>query len=383
MFHRHLRAIFEMCAHKNPARLSVAIGVFGLSVGATNAYAEESSYYGLLRMRDLSPFGFLRLDMRPAHAVSIEKGSWAVEMDLGYQNTWALSKGVEDYLTSIEPQGRHALGPTDLQAIRDLPGENYLVDSEVATLDVIVHYKLSDTWASYVILSGVSYQGGFLDSTIESFHKTLGFSTFGRPAANKNDVNLIYDLKSAQLASFGSPTDGGILDPTLGIRYNGIDMPNRWSLSLEGAIKIPIGGMRPLISTGHLDYGLQASVQRRGDHHALYANVAAVYYGGAAFPVPQESQILPTLIVGYERRLTAKTNINAQLYASTSTYSHAATDLDELTSTKYQYSIGMRHRIANSVITFAITENVQNINNTPDIGFQLGFAYVPHPRSGR
>jgi hypothetical protein len=367
----------------NLARLTVAIGLFGLSFGATNAHAEGSNYYGLLRMRDLSPFGFLRLDMRPAHAVSSEKGSWAVEFDLGYQNTWALSKGVEDYLTSIEPQGRHALGPADLQAIRELPRENYLVDAEVASLDAIVHYKFSDSWTGYAILSGVSYQGGFLDSTIESFHETLGFSTFGRRAANKNDVNLIYDLKSAQLASFGSPTDGGILDPTLGMRYTGINMPGRWSLSLEGAMKIPIDGVRPLISTGHYDYGVQASVQRRSDHHALYANVAAVYYGGAAFPVPQESQFIPTLVVGYEHRVTAKTNINAQLYASTSTYSHASTDLDELTSTKYQYSIGMRHRIANRIITFAITENVQNINNTPDIGFQLGFAYVPHPRLSR
>jgi hypothetical protein len=43
---------------------------------------------GLLRSRDLSPFGGLRLDMRPAHAVSIEPGSWAIETELGYQNTW-------------------------------------------------------------------------------------------------------------------------------------------------------------------------------------------------------------------------------------------------------------------------------------------------------
>jgi hypothetical protein len=24
-----------------------------------------------------------------------------------------------------------------------------------------------------------------------------------------------------------------------------------------------------------------------------------------------------------------------------------------------------------------VTENLQNLNNTPDIGFQLGFAWVP------
>ena len=50
----------------------------GLAFGAPQSYAEDGQLYGLLRTRDLTPFGFLRLDMRPAHAVSIEPGSWAI-----------------------------------------------------------------------------------------------------------------------------------------------------------------------------------------------------------------------------------------------------------------------------------------------------------------
>ena len=64
--------------------------------------AEEGQFYGLMRERDLTPFGFMRLDMRPAHAVSTEPGSWAVETDIAFQNTWALSPEVEKYLTGLE-----------------------------------------------------------------------------------------------------------------------------------------------------------------------------------------------------------------------------------------------------------------------------------------
>ena len=39
------------------------------------AHADERGYFGLLRARDLTPFGFLRLDMRPAHAVSAPAGT--------------------------------------------------------------------------------------------------------------------------------------------------------------------------------------------------------------------------------------------------------------------------------------------------------------------
>ena len=349
----------------------------GLACGMPAAHAEDGQFYGLLRSRDLTPFGFLRLDMRPAHAVSIEPGSFAIETEVAYQNTWALSPEVEDYLTNLEPSGRRDLGPAELQAIRDLPGENYLIDLELALLDVTFHYKISNIWTAYLIASGVSYQGGFLDSTIEGFHDSFGFSSFGRPAVTRNQTNLIYDLKSSQYASLGAPTDGGLLDPTIGLRYTGWTLPGKWHMATEVAVKVPVAGRRELLSTGRTDYGVQVSLQRKGQHHAFYVDAAAVYYDGASQVSRTEAQIIPTLIVGYERMLTSRTNVNLQGYISPSVYSREETDLDELLGQKYQLSLGLRHRRNNFLVTFGITENLQNINNTPDIGFQLGVAWVP------
>jgi hypothetical protein len=342
-----------------------------------SAFAEEGTFYGLLRMRDLTPFGFLRLDMRPAHAIAIERGSFVIETELGYQNTWASSPEVEQWLSAGERAGRRELGPEDVQAIRDLPGENYLVDYESAVLDVTVHYKFSESLSAYLIANAVSYEGGFLDSIIEGFHDEFGFSSFGRPAASRNDVNLIYDLKSSQVAFFEAPTNGGLSDPTLGVRYAGVALSDRWHLGVEGAVKIPVAGRRLLLSTGRTDWGVQASLQRRGNRHALYANVAGVYYAGASEPAPQDSQVIPTLILGYEYRWTERTNINLQGYVSKSTYSNETTDLEELSGEKYQLTLGFRHLRNDFLFTFAVTENLQNINNTPDIGFQVGVAFIP------
>ena len=58
-------------------------------------------------------------------------------------------------------------------------------------------------------------------------------------------------------------------------------------------------------------------------------------------------------------------------------YSHRQTDLDELLGNKYQVTAGFRHRRDDVVISFGLTENVQDMNNTPDIGFQLGVAWLP------
>ncbi|MET0534740.1 MAG: hypothetical protein ABW171_10995, partial [Steroidobacter sp.] len=148
------------------ATLTVAALACGLPAGA---HAEEGQLYGLLRSRDLTPFGFLRLDMRPAHAVSIEPGSWAIETQVDYQNTWALSPEVEKYLTSLEPTGRRNLGTAELQAIRDLPGENYLIDMEMSAVDLTLHYKFSPRLTGYLVTTAVTFEGGFLDSTVERF----------------------------------------------------------------------------------------------------------------------------------------------------------------------------------------------------------------------
>lgn len=86
---------------------------------------------------------------------------------------------------------------------------------------------------------------------------------------------------------------------------------------------------------------------------------------------------MPTLVLGYERKLSSKTHLILQGYVSASVFWREETDLDELLATKYQLSLGVYHRIGRGLLCFAVTENLQNVDNTPDIGFQLGWAYSP------
>jgi hypothetical protein len=339
------------------------------------AAVDESDFFGLLRARDLTPFGFLRLDMRPTHARVAPEGGWGLEMELGYQNTWALSKEVEQYLGTLE--GRREIGPTELSAIRALPGENYLADFELGLLDVTLQYKFSSQWGAYAVVSAVHYGGGFLDGTIEDFHKTFGFSDFGRPAVVRNGTSYILDLKNSQVAIFEAPVSTGLLDPTFGLRYSGIELGKDWKVILEAAAKVPLRGRKDLLSTGRTDYGVQATAQNFSKHHAWYIAGSAVYYAGSPNLAPNDAKLIPTLVVGYERHLSQNTHVILQGYASPSVYSHKDTDLDELLATKYQASLGIYQRIGAGLISFAITENLQNLNNTPDIGFQIGFAFSP------
>ena len=361
---------------------ATAILLFFL-LGSEAALAEDAAQpappeypkFGLLRERDLTAFGFLRLDMRPAHAVWAPPGNWAVEVLLGYQNTWVMSPNVEEYLKSLP--GRRRLGPADVAAIRALPGEAYLVDLELGLVDVALHRRLTEHWSVNAIFSGVNYSGGFMDGAIEGFHKTFGLDSFGRPAIERNTVNVILDLKNAQTVFLNAHLDGGLLDPAFGLRYSVAAAPSPWNLVLEAAVKVPIDGQRDFLSTGHADLGLQATLQRFAGRHAAYLSVAAVRTKGSVLTASDRTEVVPTYILGYEYSYSRKTNIVAQFYVSPSVFTHEDTDLEGLLKTKYQISIGLRHRIDASVWTFAITENTFNFNNTPDIGFQIGWAYSP------
>src|SRR5687768_7039935 len=353
-----------------PAAILVSAAAFGPPL-----HAAESDYLGLLRARDLTTFGFLRLDMRPAHAVHSTPGTWAVEAELAHQNTWALSGGARDYLDTLP--GRRSLGPEEVADIRALPGENYLFDMELAQLDVTLHYKFTEHWGGYLVLSGVNYSGGFLDSSIESFHDVFGFDDNARPAVEHDAVNLIADLNNANIAEFDSPTSGGLLDPTIGVRYSSPQQLKGWNFVVEAAVKLALQGEEEFLSTGRSDYGVQATLQRFGDHHAWYFSASAVYYDGRASITPTDPQVIPTLVLGYERKLSDRTHLVLQGYVSDSIYSKKDTQLNELLDTKLQLSLGIYWRMGRSVVSFAFTENLQNFNNTPDVGLQLGWAYSP------
>jgi hypothetical protein len=333
------------------------------------------AFHGLLRARDLTPFGYLRLDMRPGFSGPGAPGTWTVETDFAYQNTWATSPEVERYLNSLS--SRRELGPEEFQAIRDLPGENYLVDLELGQLDVAINYQFSEHWGGYSIVSAATIGGGFLDGVIENFHDLINNPRFGRPGAARNDFNLLFDLKSGQFTAFESPSRGGLLDPVFGVRYTRTSDDDRWRLSLESAVKVPLASRQKALSTGRADVGAQMSLQRYSGRHALYLNLAAVYYAGMDQLVPEPAQVLPTLVAGYEYRLTPRTNVILQGYVSRSVYEEEQTDLNELIGTKYQISAGVHHRRGGQLFTFALTENIQNINNTPDVGIQMGWSFNP------
>jgi hypothetical protein len=357
-------------------RRDLAIVAMVLCGWSATAIAADSEWHhpGLLRARDLTPFGLFRLDMLPAHTVDARQDSWAFEVQTAYQNTFVLSDNVRDYLEARNI-GRRALRPEDAAAILSMPNDAYYVDGEVGLIDLVLHKRIGALWTAYLQIPYIGYGRGALDSTIESFHDRVGFSQQGRDLVARNQFQLVYNVNGSRFSQLNR-SEGGFSDPVLGFRYSLPEPRYGWDVVVELAAKLAVDGERMLLSTGKNDYGTQATLQRTWGRHALYLAGSAVYYAGGPETPADDNQIIPTVIFGYGVGMTPNTTAILQAYASRSTVQDAD-DVEELTENKYQLSIGLQQRTGHVLWSFAITENISNFSNTPDIGAQLGIAYLP------
>jgi hypothetical protein len=347
------------------------------AAAAPAADQDEWNHPGLLRGRDLTPFGLFRLDMLPAHTIDARQDSFAVEVLTAYQNTFVMSDNVREYLEARN-MVKEPLSRADADEILNMGRDAYYVDAEVGLIDVVIHKRLSTWWTSYVSLPYIGYGRGVLDDTIESFHDAVGFSQQGRDLVARDQFQMVYNVRGARFSQLAQ-TPGGWGDPVFGFRYSMPEPRYGWNMVFELGAKFAIFGERFLLSTGRDDYGTQLTLQRTWGRHAAYIAGSAVYYAGGPETPADEHQIIPTALFGYGFGITRDTTAILQAYASRSTVQDAE-DVEELTENKYQLSIGLQQRVGHVQWSLAVTENISNFSNTPDIGAQLGLAYFPVAR---
>lgn len=338
---------------------------------AATAHADRAQDSAILRARDLTPFGLQRLDMRPTDLTEAPVGEWTLELQAAYQNTFVLSEQAHAHLRERNT-GRIALRPEDAQTILGGAEDAYYVDVEVGVIDLILQRRVTSSLGVFFEMPYIHYGEGLLDGFIEGFHDAFGLGQMGRDLVARDRFQIVYRFGDTYVQLLDREVKGGFGDPIAGVRYTPTLPSSSWRLALEVAAKIPVGGDRLLLSTGETDFGVQGSARRAFGRGALQTSASLVYYsGGIESPA---DQIIPTLIVAYSYAATERTSIIIQGYASRSAVRE--TTLEELKANKYQLSLGLQSRIKTWNWSFAVTENIANFDNTPDIGVQFGLTYV-------
>ena len=353
------------------SRAAALISAIILTLGAAPALA-DTELIGPIRLRDTTPFNILRLDMLPAHAVRAGRGSWAIEADLSYTNTFVMSDNVMRYLEA-RGGGRRPLDAADVAAIQNLAGDAYYVDGEFGVLDLTFHIALTSRTSAYSTLPLYTFGGGGLDGTIEGFHNTFGFDNAGREFVARDQFQTVLALGGLKTTFLRAPIDGGVGDPVLGLRHSWLFGP-RWALVLDGAAKFATRGEQTLLSTGANDYGLQTSLQGKFKRQGAYFSAACVRTDGTVLGVRLGQNTVPTVTAAWEVGLTSHTNGIVQVYASQSVLRD--TTVEEIKANKYEASFGVRSHRGHWLYGVAVIENIANYENTPDVGLSLSLAWL-------
>ncbi len=317
---------------------------------------------GLIYIRNQFPVNLQFLSFYAQEASTQEKGSWNVALQYTHSNTFAMFEGS---LLQIPAGADRAQYIDELYAAVN----NYYFDTATGTLNLNSNYGISDRISVGVNIPIISYQSGFMDMPIETFHNTFGIANVNRARTAKNQSEIF--IKSGEeVYDYGNSSALGdiVIDLKTNLfrTYNGsID------ISLLSALKLPTGNYKKLTGSGSIDYGFNLIASNSWKQHTLTNNISAVFPGAWKLFNNINPRNIYGWVVGYEYYFNQRWSFIFQNRILSSPLNKTSFPSDAKTS--FEWTSGVKVDVLRNLrLSLAITQNYINHENVPDFGFQVG-----------
>lgn len=250
--------------------------------------------------------------------------------------------------------------------------------SESINLDGETH-RLTLAWRQGLIggmewgleLPYVTHGGGFLDSTIESWHNHLGLPQGGRTNVPRNQIDYRYTRDGVNLVNLTHPVSGwGDVRLLAGKQIELNKVFGIQSMTLRASLKLPTGQSSELRGSGSTDLALWVSAV------TTPAPDAWNLYGGGGILLMTEGKVLPQQqnrqvsfgTVGLSRKF-GRIALNTQLDAHTPFYHDS--QLRPLGTFAVQGLAGLIWEVVpRRFLEFSASEDLV-ANTSPDVAFNL------------
>ena len=329
---------------------------------------------GPLRIREQFALSQPFLSLDPSSALVLERGHWQVDLVVSGTNNWAQSDEVERFLEARE--SRQPLALAELRGIEaEDPGEGlFHADGELYRTSLAVRYGLGAGFQLGVTVPVLDFQGGFGDRWIEEFHDAFGFSQSGRLGVPRDDYRIyLRDRDGNELFRSAEPGTG-LGDVSVALKKR-LELPGTpWLFAVEGVASLPTGEEEDLYGSGNEDFGVQALATRYYERSCIHAGLGAVRVGESDV-LHTDSQTLVSGFLGYERAFGRTWSVVIQGSASQSPFKDS--DIALLDEVAYLIDLGVKKGLnRETVLVFAITENLVNIDSSADFGVHLGVTWT-------
>ena len=304
---------------------------------------------GPLAFQNRFPLHFLFLTPRPASPVIPRNGQWHAAAVLEY--------------TSVNFDHRN--GQWD-----------FVMDMELATLNVAFALGLGDRLAVSFEAPLVTMQDGFLDGFLETYHDTLNVSNYGREDRPRDTYG--YVIRHDGEVWIDSRTTGwSLADSTLSLDF-ALPRPSASGHlygKLMGRVKLPVGDPDLGLGSGQMDIGIYWSAGWNSGRWSFYLMPG---YAWIADPDTRGAEIQARNSMGLFLGAGFHYNERWRWVAQINGYSSMVetTGISELDNGSVQLDIGFRYRIRpNWHLLFSFAEDLTLA--TPDFTLRAGMTWTP------
>ncbi|MDE5423187.1 DUF3187 family protein [Ancylomarina sp. DW003] len=255
------------------------------------------------------------------------------------------------------------------------PNEVVYFDGEMMRLDLHLAYACSDRFEIGLNVPIVRHSGGFMDSSIDGFHRFIGINGGARAKTPQDELRYAY-IQNGESYFNSSDKTIGIGDISLKVAYQLLN-GKRHALALRSNIKFSTGNKDKLIGSGTFDWSLQLSGQTKGiGTNPVYFFYSLGYLRVGDGAILESMQINNVLFGSLGMAVKVNTWFVPKLQLDYHSRFYKNSQTQELGDYSMQFLLGSDF-ILNSkmILTVGFTEDMK-INTSPDFVLHIGASYT-------
>ncbi len=261
-----------------------------------------------------------------------------------------------------------ALSHSSVFLTRDSSNWSVNLDMEITELDLRFRKVIPDLFEIGVEVPVLSLESGFMDGFLESYHKTFGFSDYGRSTRPSN--SFLYEVrKNGALAVKGKNGEIGIGDVRLTIKKELLKTDP--VISVRAEVELPTGDAKDGHGSGGLDTGITLLADKKiSDRFMSYWNAGVIFPGSLRAREDVELRTSFHAEAGIEAAIWKHFSLLGQIMFQTSPF--PKTGIGPVDRIAALLAFGGRYASGKDSIEFSLTED-PNTAGAPDVMFNLTY----------
>ncbi len=271
-------------------------------------------------------------------------------------------------LTNNQSRWTSSLNISNTINAQDNASENLFIDVETSNLNFLYDYNFKDNWMLRVQLPYVAHSGGFLDSFIDQYHKTLGLPEDIRPFFPNDQVDINLSSNGNSFVDINS-TQSALGDISLQMAWQA-HQSEQSAVSYWLSLKLPTGNANKLTGSGATDIaGWGAMNYRLTETRWLYGQGGLLYMGNSDIFKSIQNNFAVFGNAGIKFQPWNSIELKAQLDFHSAFYDSNLEFLGPVIQLTFggSYIINEKHKL-----DFAVAEDIKT-GASPDVNFNISW----------